>query len=177
MNGNASNVRKSHVAAFQIGNAVPDSDPPSTPTSLTASNTTATSTDLSWNASTDNIGVTGYDVYQDGVVIGTASGTSFTVTGLSSSTTYSFFVIAKDAAGNQSGQSNSVSVTTGATTACSGGISSFPYTESFESSLGDWTQETGDDLNWTRDSGGTPSNNTGPSTGADGAFYIYVEAA
>ncbi|SNR48790.1 T9SS type A sorting domain-containing protein [Dokdonia pacifica] len=177
MNGSAATVRKSHVAAFQIGSAVPDSDPPSTPTSLAASNTTATSTDLSWNASTDNIGVTGYDVYQDGVVVGTASGTSFTVTGLSPTTTYSFFVIAKDAAGNQSGQSNSVSVTTGAITACTGGISSFPYSESFESSLGDWTQATGDDLNWTRDSGGTPSNNTGPSSGADGAFYIYVEAS
>lgn len=177
MSGSAATVRKSHVAAFQIGSAVPDSDPPSDPTNLTASNTGATSTDLSWNASTDNIGVTGYDVYQDGVVVGTASGTNFTVTGLSPTTTYSFFVIAKDAAGNQSGQSNTVSVTTGAITACTGGISSFPYSESFEISLGDWTQATGDDLDWTRDSGGTPSNGTGPSSGADGAFYIYVEAS
>lgn len=176
MNGGASTVRKSHVAAFQIGSAVPDSDPPSTPTSLAASNTTATSTDLSWNASTDNIGVTGYDVYQDGVVVGTASSNSFTVTGLTPSTGYSFFVIAKDGAGNQSGQSNTVNITTGAVTACSGGISA-PYSESFESSIGDWTQGTGDDLNWTRDSGGTPSNNTGPTTGADGAFYMYVEAS
>ncbi|WP_299211831.1 T9SS type A sorting domain-containing protein [uncultured Dokdonia sp.] len=177
MNGSASTVRKSHVAAFQIGNAVPDSDPPSTPTSLVASNTGATSTDLSWNASTDNIGVSGYDVYRNGAVIGTASSTAFTATGLTPSTTYSFFVIAKDAAGNQSGQSNSVSVTTSAVTACSGGISSFPYTESFESSLGVWTQATGDDLNWTRDSAGTPSTGTGPATGADGAFYLYVEAS
>ncbi|WP_340199858.1 fibronectin type III domain-containing protein [Ascidiimonas sp. W6] len=177
MNGSPSNVRKSHVAAFQIGTAVPDFDPPSTPLNLVASNTTATTTDLSWDASTDNIGVTGYDVYQEGVVVGTASGTTFTVTGLSPTTAYSFFVIAKDAAGNQSGQSNTISVTTGVVTACSGGITVFPYSESFESSLGDWTQDTGDDLNWTRDSGGTPSSNTGPSSGADGAFYIFVEAS
>jgi len=177
MSGSAATVRKSHVAAFRIGTAVPDNDPPSTPTNLTASNTTPTTTDFAWNASTDNIGVTGYTVFQDGVNIGTASTTSFTVTGLTPSTSYNFFVVANDAAGNQSGQSNTVNVTTGAVTACSGGISSFPYSESFESSIGDWTQATGDDLNWTRDSGGTPSNGTGPSSGADGAWYLYVEAS
>ncbi len=60
---------------------------------------------------------------------------------------------------------------------CSGNISSFPYAESFESNLGQWSQSSNDDLNWTRDSGGTPSNNTGPSSGADGNFYLYVEAS
>ncbi|WP_298539943.1 T9SS type A sorting domain-containing protein [uncultured Aquimarina sp.] len=62
-------------------------------------------------------------------------------------------------------------------TACSTTISSFPFSESFESSLGQWSQSTSDDINWTRDSGGTPSNNTGPSSGADGNFYLYVEAS
>ncbi len=60
---------------------------------------------------------------------------------------------------------------------CSGDISSFPYNESFESSLGQWSQSSNDDLNWTRDSGGTPSNSTGPSNGANGSFYLYVEAS
>jgi len=60
---------------------------------------------------------------------------------------------------------------------CSGDIASFPYSESFESNLGQWSQSTRDDINWTRDSGGTPSSNTGPSTGADGNFYVYVEAS
>ncbi len=60
---------------------------------------------------------------------------------------------------------------------CSGDLSSFPYNESFENSLGQWSQSSTDDLNWTRDSGGTPSNQTGPSTGADGNFYLYVEAS
>ncbi len=177
MQGSASVVRKSHVASFQVGTATPDNEPPTDPTSLSASGTTATSTTLSWNASTDNVGVTGYDVYRNGSLLATASTNNYTVNGLSPSTTYSFYVIAKDAAGNQSGASNTINVTTQAVTPCSGGITSFPYAESFESSLGAWTQDTGDDINWTRDSGGTPSSNTGPSTGADGAWYMYVEAS
>ncbi|WP_299252982.1 T9SS type A sorting domain-containing protein [uncultured Aquimarina sp.] len=60
---------------------------------------------------------------------------------------------------------------------CTTTISSFPFNESFESSLGQWSQSTDDDINWTRDSGGTPSNSTGPSSGADGNFYLYVEAS
>ncbi|MHA7057425.1 T9SS type A sorting domain-containing protein [Aquimarina sp. M1] len=60
---------------------------------------------------------------------------------------------------------------------CSEIVSSFPYNESFENTLGLWSQSTNDDINWTRDSGGTPSNSTGPSNGADGNFYLYVEAS
>ncbi len=56
-------------------------------------------------------------------------------------------------------------------------ISSFPYTESFESGLGDWINATGDDINWTRDSGGTPSNGTGPSNAQNGSYYLYTEAS
>ena len=60
---------------------------------------------------------------------------------------------------------------------CSQTISSFPYTESFENSIGAWSQEINDDLDFTRDSGGTPSSNTGPSSGASGNYYLYVEAS
>lgn len=56
-------------------------------------------------------------------------------------------------------------------------VDAFPYSESFESGLGQWKQSTSDDINWTRDSGGTPSDNTGPSTGSDGSYYMYVEAS
>ncbi len=59
---------------------------------------------------------------------------------------------------------------------CSSTVSSFPYAESFESNDG-WTQVTGDDGNWVRDSGGTPSSSTGPSSGADGSFYMFLEAS
>src|SRR5262245_60657859 len=57
-----------------------DTQPPSTPTGLTASGTTSTSTNLSWGASTDNVGVTGYDVLRNGSVIATVTGTSYTAT-------------------------------------------------------------------------------------------------
>jgi beta-glucanase (GH16 family) len=89
-----------------------DTTAPSTPTGLTASGTTSTSTNLSWGASTDNVGVTGYDVLRNGTSIATVTGTSYTATGLGPSTTYSFAVRARDAAGNVSGNSNIVSVTT-----------------------------------------------------------------
>ncbi|MCW5520003.1 DUF1028 domain-containing protein, partial [Aureitalea sp. L0-47] len=90
----------------------PDVTPPTPPANLTASNTTQTTTDLSWDASTDNVGVTDYDVYEGAVVIGTTTGTTFNVTGLSPSTSYSFTVVAKDAAGNESDPSNAANVTT-----------------------------------------------------------------
>ena len=89
-----------------------DTEVPTVPANLSASNTDTNSTDLSWNASTDNVGVTGYKVYQDGTEITEVAGTGFSVTGLSSSTTYSFEVSAVDAAGNESGRSTAVSVTT-----------------------------------------------------------------
>ncbi len=61
---------------------------------------------------------------------------------------------------------------------CTGDVSSFPFSESFETSLGQWKNTSvGDDLTWTRNSGGTPSNGTGPSSAADGSTYIYVEAS
>ncbi|MCK8478976.1 fibronectin type III domain-containing protein [Psychroserpens algicola] len=92
--------------------AIPDTEAPAEPTNLTAANITANSVDLSWDASTDNIAVTEYEIYQDGVLIATIPTTSYQVTGLSPLTNYDFYVIAKDAAGNSSPQSNTVSITT-----------------------------------------------------------------
>ncbi len=167
---------------FEIsGVATPDTEAPSTPSGLTASNTTSNSVGLSWNASTDNIGVSGYDVYQGNTVVNTVTGTSYTVTGLTPETAYSFRVKAKDAAGNESGFSTTVSTTTLATppnTGCTGGITSFPYSQGFENTLGGWAQATsGDDINWTNDANGTPSRNTGPSSAAQGSYYMYIEAS
>lgn len=90
----------------------PDTQPPTAPTNLAASNITQTTVDLNWNASTDNVGVVGYDVYMGSTILGTVTGTAATVTGLSESTTYSFSVKAKDAAGNESPTSNVVAITT-----------------------------------------------------------------
>ena len=169
-------VRKSHVVAFKIAPEVVDSIPPTTPANLIASNATAKQTTLSWDASTDNIRITGYDIYQDGIVVATASGTSFSVTGLTPLTTYSFFVIAKDASGNVSPASNTISVTTLESASCVGGLVA-PYNESFETDLGAWTNDSGDDADWTRNSGSTPSINTGPASADNGSTYLYVEAS
>jgi bacillolysin len=95
-----------------IGEGAPDTTAPSAPSSLTASGTTQTTTSLSWNASSDNVGVTGYNVYQEGVLKTTVTGTTYAVSGLSASTSYSFYIKAKDLAGNISASSNTVNVTT-----------------------------------------------------------------
>ncbi len=155
----------------------PDTQAPTAPTSLVASNTTQSSTDLNWTASTDNVGVTAYDVYQGATVIATVAVTNYQVTGLSSNTGYNFSIKAKDAAGNESASSNVVNVTTLDVSGCSGGITSYPYNEGFENTLGAWTQSTADDLNWIVDANGTPSSNTGPSSASEGTYYIYVEAS
>ena len=56
-------------------------------------------------------------------------------------------------------------------------VNSFPYTESFENSLGAWTQNNEDDFDWTLRSGATPTAATGPSSAIDGNFYLYMEAS
>lgn len=85
---------------------------PNTPTDLTASNTTSTGTTLSWTAVTDNIAVTGYQVFKGATLLATVSGLTYTATGLTASTAYTFSIKAKDADGNLSGASNVVSITT-----------------------------------------------------------------
>ena len=107
-----------------------DTSPPSAPSNLTSSNVTAGGASLSWGASSDNVGVTGYDVYRDGGVIGTASGTSYNATGLSASTTYAFAVRARDAAGNTSPASNTISVTTTSGGGGGGGACKVGYVKS-----------------------------------------------
>jgi hypothetical protein len=93
-----------------------DAQSPSTPTNLVASATTSSSTNLTWTASTDNVGVTGYSIYNGATLVTTTTTNSATITGLAASTTYSFTVRANDAAGNVSGLSSAVSVTTSAVT-------------------------------------------------------------
>ncbi|WP_197483429.1 fibronectin type III domain-containing protein, partial [Paenibacillus elgii] len=81
---------------------------------LSASNLTATSVSLAWNASSDNVGVSGYKIYNGATQIAAVSGSTlnYNVTGLTSNTSYTFTVRAEDAAGNVSGASNAVTVTT-----------------------------------------------------------------
>lgn len=82
----------------------PDTTPPTTPTNLTATPVGQTQVNLSWAAATDNVGVTGYTILENGTQVGTAAAnaTSFSVSGLTAATNYTFSVVANDAAGNAS---------------------------------------------------------------------------
>ena len=112
-------VKGSNHIFFDVNNTnfiitspvVADTTAPSTST-LTASGTTTSSTNLSWTAATDNVSVTGYDVYQNGVFKTSTTTTTLAVNGLTASTTYNFYVKAKDAAGNIPVASNTVNVIT-----------------------------------------------------------------
>ncbi|MBA9006261.1 glycosyl hydrolase family 18 protein [Thermomonospora cellulosilytica] len=89
-----------------------DEQAPTAPTGLRSTGRTSTTVSLAWTASTDNVGVTGYDVYRGSTKEATVTGTEATVTGLSPSTSYTFTVRARDAAGNTSPASGAVTVTT-----------------------------------------------------------------
>jgi chitinase len=90
----------------------PDTVAPSVPAGLAAGDPSSTSVPLTWQASTDNVGVTGYDVFQGSTQVGSTPSTSFTVGGLQPNTNYTFRVRARDAAGNVSALSGPVSATT-----------------------------------------------------------------
>ncbi len=62
-------------------------------------------------------------------------------------------------------------------TVCASTINTFPYDESFENTLGAWTQGSGDDFDWAIRTNGTPSSGTGPSNAVEGSYYIYVETS
>jgi fibronectin type 3 domain-containing protein len=94
----------------------PDITPPSVPTGLTATAANSAQVNLSWTASTDNVGVTEYKLYRNGSTTALATvaapTTSYQDAAVSANTGYSYTVTALDAAGNQSAKSTSVSVTT-----------------------------------------------------------------
>ena len=131
-NGSHSLISKAYDAAGNIGTSatvtltvsnVADTTPPTAPTNLVASTPTGNSNgsrrkiNLSWTASTDNVGVTGYQVWRATTSTGpfsqiaTTTTTSYTNTGLTSGTTYWYYVTASDAAGNVSTASNTASAT------------------------------------------------------------------
>ncbi|MBU2996697.1 endonuclease [Cellulophaga baltica] len=89
-----------------------DTEAPTAPESLVIANTTDTETVLSWDASTDNVGVIAYQIFQDGTQIASSTETTYTVTDLIADTEYTFYVVAIDASSNTSGNSNEESVTT-----------------------------------------------------------------
>ncbi|MGD9368716.1 MAG: Ig-like domain-containing protein, partial [Desulfobacteraceae bacterium] len=99
-------------ASASITLTVNDAEAPTVPVGLTGSPIGGSGIDLSWSASSDNVGVTGYRIYRDGVEVGTSASTTYSDTGLNPAMEYCYTVTAYDAAGNESGQSTQVCVTT-----------------------------------------------------------------
>jgi chitodextrinase len=184
--GNASG--QATASGTTTGCSTADTTSPTNPTNLSVSNEQDTQVSLSWNASSDNVGVTAYEVFSNGSSIGTVTGTSANVTGLTACTSYSFGVRALDAAGNVSGQATA----SGSTTGCTGGAG---FTEAyfFETGLQGWADGGSDCARVTsstrsyegsfsvriRDNSGVASSMTSPSydlaglASVDINFYFY----
>jgi chitinase len=94
-----------------------DTTPPAAPTGLTATAASGSEIDLSWTAATDNVGVTSYSVYENNVMLTGTAGTTYQNTNLLPNTTYTYTVVAYDAAGNASAKSSPASATTQASAA------------------------------------------------------------
>ncbi|WP_395820823.1 DNRLRE domain-containing protein [Archangium minus] len=118
---NASNPPQLEITAS--GGSGGDTQPPSAPANLTATGVSSSQINLSWSASSDNVGVTGYDVYRNGAFLKNVSGTSTSDTGLTASTTYNYQLKARDAAGNvSSGSNTAIGTTSGGTTSCANAL-------------------------------------------------------
>lgn len=104
-------LSRTHGTSCYTGSS--DTTPPTAPTNLSATNVTGTTTQLTWDASTDDTGVTGYDVYQDNALVTSVDGTtlSATVDGQTPASTFDYVVKARDGAGNASAASNQLTVT------------------------------------------------------------------
>ncbi len=119
------------ATVFGGGQGGGDTQAPTAPGTPTASGVTADSATLSWTAATDDVGVTAYDVVRvtggSETKVASSATTSASVTGLSAGTAYSFAVYARDAAGNRSPRSGTVSVTTSEGGGTPGGVCSVGY--------------------------------------------------
>jgi parallel beta-helix repeat protein len=99
------------VAMDQSGIGM-DTEAPNAPGALSAPSATTGSVDLTWILSADNVGVTGYRIYRDGALVKTVKTTAATDLGLAAGKSYSYYVVAIDAAGNVSARSNVITATT-----------------------------------------------------------------
>lgn len=131
-------------------------------------NSYSTSVDLGCIADGNNYYIIMYDSYGDGwngsanVTITTAGSVEMTHTGVGT---------------NSSGTTVYFNVNGGCSGTCTYTVSSFPYSEGFESGLGQWTQDGSDDFDWTRNQNGTASGSTGPSGANGGSWYLYTESS
>jgi endonuclease I/chitodextrinase len=130
------------------GTTLTDTTPPTTPENVSISNETDTSFKINWNASSDDSGVTGYDIFIDDIFKETSTTTSYTVIGLNSETTYSVSILSKDSANNKSAKSKAINATTKIrSTECgSETFENMPANSSSYSTL-NWTGDKG--IDWT----------------------------
>jgi hypothetical protein len=143
------------------------------PSGLAASNISANSADIAWTTG----GASNWNLEYGPAGFTQGSGTyvanvtnSYTISSLSSATAYDVYV-------QDSCSTTEVSSWTGPLTFATK-VNSFPYSESFESNnLGLWSQVTYDDKDWSLNSFGTSSSNTGPTAASDGTYYIYCETS
>jgi endonuclease I len=115
-----------------IWNTIPDTENPTAATSIAVTGTTSSTVSLSWTAATDNVGIASYDIYANGILKDNSTGLTKTVSGLTASTTYSFYVIAKDFEGNSSPASPSINGTTTAIPTGGGTASDLFFSEYVE---------------------------------------------
>ncbi len=94
------------------GTTLIDNEAPSNPTNLSVTSVGTNNIEIQWTAATDNIAVDSYDIYVNGGLMGSTNSTSSNVANLDPATAYSLYVVAKDAGGNISGPSNTVTATT-----------------------------------------------------------------
>jgi glucose/arabinose dehydrogenase/PKD repeat protein len=108
----AGNVSAYSAVAQATTQGVPDTTAPTVPTGLTGAGLSISTVSLLWTPSTDDVGVTGYTVFRNGVQVGTTTTASFVNGGLEVNTSYTYTVSAHDAAGNTSAQSQGATVST-----------------------------------------------------------------
>ena len=153
-------------------------DPCPAPSNQAESSVAATSASLSWteNGSATSwqieYGASGY-TQGTGTTI-TTSSNPYSLTGLSATTSYDWYVRSSCGSSNYSNWDGPSTFTT----TCAS-VTSFPSTEGFESGSFPtcWSQSSSDDFDWTVQSGSTPSSNTGPSSAHSGSYYIYTETS
>ena len=155
INDTAPSTDRWNLSVIEIPAATTDTTAPSVPTGLSAAAMSPTRVDLSWSASTDDTGVTGYNILRGGTQIGTATGPSYSDTTAAANTTYSYAVRAFDAAGNTSANSAPINVTTPAPDTSPPVISAI--------SSGTPTQ-TGTTISWTTDEPASTQVEYGPDT-------------
>jgi chitodextrinase len=120
----AAGNRSALATLIVLAGSCPDTSPPTPPSGLAQTAATATSVTVSWTASSDNVGVTGYDLYLDGVPAGTVSASPTTFSGLICGTGHTVGVGAHDAVGNPS----SISTVVASTSACPDTVAPSPPT-------------------------------------------------